>query len=166
MVAAPPYICGYIPLKAVALMTGVYDPLARGYFDLTTSDGLGIGDCAAYRQDGDRQKVLQIDLMPRGYTEMVEENIRLGASPLPEIIPGAKGSYFKGADGKSNSASAVLVRGEATISIQLQIGASGRDNAADVAALMKLIAPKLITDASAPSGSPSPKMESPSPTKG
>ncbi|WP_204286746.1 hypothetical protein [Microbispora amethystogenes] len=42
--------------------------------------------------------------------------------------------------------------------IQLEIGAEGRDNAADVVALMKLIAPKLITDASAASSSPSPSV--------
>lgn len=83
--------------------------------------------------------------------------------PLPEIVPGAIGYYFKAADSKDSDAYAVLVRGKAEISIQLEIGVAGRDNAADVLALMKLIAPKLITDASAPSPSPSAKTPSPSP---
>jgi hypothetical protein len=160
--AVPPYICGHVPLKAVELMTGVRDPLVRGYFDLTLAGGLGAGSCAAYRRDGERLKVLQIGLTPGGYPEEVEEQLK-GASPLPEIVPGAIGYYFKNANSKNNTASAALVRGKAEITIQLEIGVAGRDNAADVLALMKLIAPKLITDASAPSPSPSAKTPSPSP---
>ncbi|RCG24470.1 hypothetical protein DQ384_33015 [Sphaerisporangium album] len=84
---------------------------------------------------------------------------------MPEIVPGAIGYYFKPPDGNYNRANALLVRGKAMLSIQLDIGVSGRDNAADVVALMKLIAPKLITDASAPSPGPSGEGVSPSPTK-
>lgn len=171
MVAAPPYICGHIPLRAVELMTGVRDPLVRGYFDLKFSDNHGDGSCAVYQRDGDRLKILQVDLTPDGYSGAVEEQLRDGALPLPEIIPGAVGYYFKAADSKDNDAYAMFLYGKAEINIQLEIGVAGRDNAADVLALMKLIAPKLITDASAPSPSPSTtapsgKTPSPSPKKG
>ncbi|WP_433500688.1 hypothetical protein ACQP1K_10495 [Sphaerimonospora sp. CA-214678] len=157
--AAPPYLCQYIPLKAVELMTGTRDPLVRGYFDLTSAGGLGDGDCAVYQRDGDRLKVLQIGLTSLGSSDGVEEQIRLGALPLPEILPGAVGSYFKDPDSKNNAAYALLVRGKAELGIDLVIGVEGRDNAADVAALMKLIAPKLITDAGAPGPTVSPSPE-------
>ncbi|MET9067415.1 hypothetical protein [Streptosporangium sandarakinum] len=171
-VAAPPYICEHIPLKAVELMTGVRNPLVRGYFDLTAAEGLGIGSCAVYQRSGERLKVLLIDLTPGGYPEEVEEQLEDGASPLPEIVPGSIGYYFKSVHSTSNAAYAMLVRGKAEISIQLDIGVEGRDNAADVLALMKLIAPKLITDASAPSAktastaSPSPKSKDSASPKG
>lgn len=167
MAAASPYICEHIPLKAVELMTGVHDPLVRGYFDLTVAGGLGDGSCAAYRRDGERLKVLQIGLTPGGYPGEIEEQLEDGALPLPEIVPGAIGFYFKDTNSKNNAAYAMLVRGEAEIAIQLNIGVAGRDNAADVLALMKLIAPRLITDASAPSPSPSaktPPAKTPSPS--
>ncbi|MGI5155027.1 hypothetical protein [Microbispora sp. CA-102843] len=154
-VAAPPYICDYVPLRAVELMTGLHNPMARGFFDLSISEGIGDGSCVVYQRNGEQPKVLLIDLAPSGFREEVEENIRLGASPLPEIVPGAIGSYFEPPDSKDNEASALLVRGKAALTIRLEMGAAGRDNAADVVALMKLIAPKLITDASAPSESPS-----------
>jgi hypothetical protein len=162
-VAAPPYLCDYIPQRAVELMTGVRNPLVRGYFDLAISDGIGDGSCTVYQRDGDRLKVLVIDLSPGGYPGLVEGPLSNGATPLPEIVPGAIGAYFKGSSGENNTAFARLVRGKAELGIRLEIGVEGRDNAADVAALMKLIAPKLITDASAPSPSPSP---TPSASKG
>lgn len=162
-VAAPPYICEYVPLRAVELMTGVRDPLVRGYFDLTSAGGLGDGVCAVYQRGGDRLKVLLVDLTPGGYPGQIKEDLDGGASPLPEIVPGSIGSYFRRASGENNAAFARLVRGKAELSVQLEIGVEGRNNAADVAALMKLIAPKLITPASAPSASPS---TSPSPKKG
>ncbi|MFI6796677.1 hypothetical protein [Streptosporangium canum] len=162
-VAAPPYICDHIPLKAVELMTGVRNPLVRGYFDLTLARGAGAGSCAVYQRDGDRMKVLLINLTPGGEPGAVQEQIEDGASPLPEILPGVIGYYFKPSDSKTNDAYAMLVRGKAEINIQLEIGVAGRDNAADVLALMKLIAPKLLTDASAPSAKTT--SPSPSPTK-
>ncbi|WP_326829138.1 hypothetical protein OIE13_31650 [Streptosporangium sp. NBC_01810] len=160
-VAAPPYLCDHIPLKAVELMTGVRNPLVRGYFDFTISGGLGAGGCAVYQREGERLKVLQVDLTPGGDKGDVEEMLGDGATPLPEILPGVTGYYFRRASGEDNAAFSTLVRGKAEINIQLEIGAEGRDNAADVLALMKLIAPKLLTDASAPSAktetSPTPK---------
>ncbi|MEV7908673.1 hypothetical protein [Streptomyces anulatus] len=165
VIAAPPYICEYIPLRAVELATGVRDPLTSGHFDLELAGGLGSGSCAVYQRDDERLKILQVSLSPGGYAGKVEEQIRDGASPLPEIAAGAVGFYFKDKNSDSDAAYATLVRGETDITIQLEIGVNGRDNAADVAALMKLIAPKLITDASASSVSPSPKTPSPSPEK-
>ncbi len=91
----------------------------------------------------------------------VQEKLANGAKQLPEIVPGGRGYYFTDSRSKTNTVYAMLVRDEAMINIQLEIGVEGRDNAADVVALMKLIAPKLITDASAPSESPAP-----APTKG
>ncbi|MBG0821150.1 hypothetical protein HS048_10435 [Planomonospora sp. ID91781] len=164
-VAAPPYICDHIPLKAVELMTGVRNPLIRGYFDLTTASGLGTGSCAVYRRDGEQLKVLLIRLTPGGYPGIVEEHLEDGASRLPEIFPGSIGAYFKPEDDENNAAYAHLVQGKAWLSVQLEIGVEGRDNAADVAAMMKLIAPRLITDAGAPAASPSVEAASPSSTK-
>ncbi|MFI9435446.1 hypothetical protein [Streptosporangium sp. NPDC052375] len=161
--ATPPYLCDHIPLKAVELMTGVRDPLVRGHFDLTYPGDLDDGSCVIYQRDGERRKVLLIDLTPDGSPEEIKEQLEDGALPLPEIIPGAIGSYFKASDSTSNDAYALLVRGKAALSIQLEIGVAGRDNAADVLALMKLIAPKLLTDASAPSATT--MSPSPSPTK-
>ncbi|GIH73363.1 hypothetical protein Mth01_56160 [Sphaerimonospora thailandensis] len=155
-VAAAPYICGYIPLRAVELITGVRDPLVRGNFDLTTAGGLGDGRCAAYQRDGERLRVLHIVLIPSGTQERVEKQIKDGARPMSEIVPGSVGYYFKDRGSRRNAAYAMLVRGEAELIIELETGVEGRDNAADVVALMKLIAPKLITDASAPGATMSP----------
>jgi hypothetical protein len=162
-VAAPPYLCDYVPQQAVELMTGVHDPLVRGYFDLTISGGIGDGNCSVYQRDGERLKVLDVVLTPGGYPGLVNESLANGALPLREIAPGAIGYYFKDQNSKNNAAYAMIVRGKARLAISLDIGVAGRDNAADVAALMKLIAPKLITDASAQSPSPSP---TPSASKG
>ncbi|MFF4776730.1 hypothetical protein ACFY05_28105 [Microtetraspora fusca] len=151
-VAAPPYICDQIPLKAVELMTGVRKPLVRGFFDLSAD--VGDGSCAVYRRDGDRLKVLQVILTPARVPGEVEEELE-GATPLPEIVPGSIGYYFKDPHEETYAAQAVLARGKAELTVQLVYGVKGRDNAADVLALMKLIAPKLITPASAPSPSAS-----------
>ncbi|MFF4988932.1 hypothetical protein ACFY19_17185 [Streptosporangium saharense] len=157
--AGPPYVCGHIPLKAVEVMTGVRDPLVRGYFDLKAAGGLGEGVCSVYQRDGEQLEVLQIDLTPGGYVEKVKEQLEGGALPLPEIVPGSVGYYFKPANSDKNDAYSMLVRGKAELNVQLETGVEGRDSAADVLALMRLIAPKLITDASSPSA----KAASPSP---
>lgn len=162
-VAAPPYVCGHLPLKAVELMTGVRDPIVRGSFDLTLLEGVGYGTCTVYRRDDDQLKILQVGLTAGGYSGKVEEQIKAGAPSLPEIVPGAVGYYFRDADSENNAAYALLSRGKAQITVQLEMGVAGRDNAADVAALMKLIAPKLITDASASSTTSSGSAVPPSP---
>ncbi|MEU8193993.1 hypothetical protein AB0C10_09455 [Microbispora amethystogenes] len=152
--AAPPYVCDYIPLKAVELMTGERNPLARGYIDLDRPDA-GDGDCAVYQRGGDRVKVLQVLLVPMGTEDRVKDQLENGASPLPTIVPGAIGYYGDNSSAEQNSAHAMLVRGNAEILIKLEKGAEGRDNAADVVALMKLIAPKLISSAGTPAPTPS-----------
>ncbi|WP_344919291.1 hypothetical protein [Streptosporangium oxazolinicum] len=159
-VAAPPYICDHIPLKAVELMTGVRDPLVRGHFNLTSGESRRTGVCVIRRRT-DQENVLVIDLSIGGYRAAIMEYLDDGATPLPEIVPGSIGAYSKPEGRENNAAYAHLLRGRADLSIQLEIGVQGRDNAADVAAMMKLIAPKLLTDA----GAPSAKTASPSPTK-
>ncbi|WP_345575370.1 hypothetical protein [Nonomuraea rosea] len=151
-VAAPPYICEVIPLDAVQLMTGVPDPVVGGKFDMTVGAEMngkpwGSGGCFAYRPTGDKPKVLEVTLSPDGTKDEVEYRIRKGAARLPEIVPGANGFYFQDGSAGNTQAAAVLVHGYDRVIVQLVRGVKGRDNAADVVALMKLVAPKLILDA-------------------
>ncbi|GGL47974.1 hypothetical protein GCM10014719_56540 [Planomonospora parontospora subsp. antibiotica] len=168
-VAAPPYICDHVPLKAVELMTGVRGPLARGRFNLTSDGSLDMGVCVVRRRS-DQENVLVIDLSPGKDRAAIEEYLDDGATPLPEIVPGSIGAYFKSPSGENNAAYAHLLGDGSWLSVKLEIGVEGRDNAADVAAMMKLIAPKLITDARAPTADPaaspsaSPSAEAASPS--
>lgn len=73
---------------------------------------------------------------------------------MPPIVPGAIG-YFDTDPSGHASAHAGIARGTALLIVKLDRGVEGRDNAADVVALMKLIAPKLITSADAPTPTPS-----------
>ncbi|MGP3921356.1 hypothetical protein [Nonomuraea sp. 10N515B] len=149
-VAAPPYICDHIPLRAVELMTGVRNPSALGDFDLSFGDGVGVGGCHIYQPTGEKKKLLDIDLTPKGGEDWVKDQIAAGDKPLPEIVPGGIGFYTQGGRTEKTQAGAVLVRGKAQLFIGMSKGVEGRNNAADVIALMKLIAPKLINDATAP----------------
>lgn len=106
-VAASPYICGYLPLKAVELMTGVKNPLVRGGFDLTSAGGVGDGGCAVYQPDGERLKVLEVGLSPDGHVDDVEDQLDDGALPLPEIVPGGVGYYLERRQGERFAASAL-----------------------------------------------------------
>jgi hypothetical protein len=156
-IAAPPYLCGYIPLGAVRLMTGIRNPHAEGDFDLTAGQELdgkdyGTGSCLVYQPTGDKLKVLQISLSPAGSKEEVEWEIAQGAKPLPEIIPGAVGHYGRIDGADAPQAAAILVHGSNELIVDLMRGVEGRDNASDAAALMKLIAPKLI-----PAATPAPE---------
>ncbi|HEX4814635.1 MAG TPA: hypothetical protein VFV66_17990 [Nonomuraea sp.] len=150
--AAPPYICDHIPLRAVELMTGVRNPIVSGNFNLNFGNGVGVGGCAVYQPTGEKKKVLNIDLTPRGQEQWVRDQIAAGDKPLPEIVPGGIGFYTQGGTegADKTQAGAVLVRGKAELFIGMSRGVEGRDNAADVIALMRLVAPKLITDATAP----------------
>ncbi|MBG0813086.1 hypothetical protein [Planomonospora sp. ID82291] len=161
-VAAPPYICDHVPLKAVELMTGVRDPLVHGRFNLTSDDGSDMGVCVVRRRN-DQENILVIDLSPGKDRAAIEEYLDDGAKALPEIVPGSIGAYFTSPGGENHAAYAHLLGNGSWLSVQLEIGVEGRDNAADVAAMMKLIAPKLITDAGAPAASPSAEAASPSP---
>jgi hypothetical protein len=151
-VAAPPYICDYIPLDAVRLMTGVQDPIVSGDFDLTVGQELdgkayGTGSCFVYQPTGNKPKVLQISLSPAGSEEEAEWEISQGARRLPDIVPGAIGYYGQDGSADNTQAAAILVHGLDQVVVELIQGVKGRDNAADVVAMMKLIAPKLILDA-------------------
>jgi len=152
--AAPPYVCEYIPLRAVELMTGVRDPLVSGSFDFSDKEGHGVGSCAIYRPDGNRLKVMLVELIPGDYTEFVQGYIDGGFARLPEIIPGSIGAYSTSEGGKNNAAYAYLATENTELVVQMDYGAPGRDNAADVVALMKLIAPKLLSADNTPSASP------------
>ncbi|PRX61471.1 hypothetical protein B0I32_115328 [Nonomuraea fuscirosea] len=131
-------------------MTGVRKPISSGDFNLAFDDGVGMGGCAVYQPTGEKKKLLEIDLNPRGGERWVRYQIEAGNTPLPEIVPGGIGFYTQGGTTEKTQAGAVLVRGKSQLFVGLSKGVEGRDNAADVIALMKLIAPKLITDVTAP----------------
>ncbi|MER6950429.1 hypothetical protein ABT294_41060 [Nonomuraea sp. NPDC000554] len=150
--AAPPYICEYIPLDAVRLMTGVHDPIVSGRFNMSASEGWGSGGCFVYQPTGNKPKVLDVTLSPGGSEKEAEFQISQGARRLPEIVPGAVGYYGQNGSADNTQAAATLVRGHDLLIVELVRGVKGRDNTADVVALMKLVAPKLIPDAT-----PSPK---------
>ncbi|MFI6707977.1 hypothetical protein ACIBF7_16210 [Nonomuraea sp. NPDC050478] len=151
-IAAAPYVCDYVPLDAVRLMTGLRDPIVEGFFDLTVGrelDGLdyGTGSCRVYEPTGNKPKVLQITLSPAGSESEVAWEVSHGARRLPEIVPGAIGSYGQNGSADEAQAAAMLVHGSDRVIVELIQGVKGRDNAADVVAMMKLVAPKLILDA-------------------
>jgi hypothetical protein len=143
-VAAPPYICEYVPLNAVRLMTGVSDPIVSGRFTVVSAEDPGSGGCFVYQSTENKPKVLDITLSPAGSQEDVELQIRQGARRLPDIVPGAVGYYGQDGSAGDTQAAAVLVRGLDRVIVELIRGVKGRDNAADVVALMRLVAPKLL----------------------
>ncbi|MGW4413042.1 hypothetical protein ACWEJ6_54475 [Nonomuraea sp. NPDC004702] len=152
-VAAPPYVCDYIPLQPVRLVTGVRDLITDGSFDLEGDKDLGVGGCFAYQATGDKAKVLNVTLSPGGSKMEAEYRIRDGAKRLPDLVPGAVGYLVQDGSAYNTHAAAVLVREPTRLIVELVRGVKGRDNAADVVALTKLIAPKLISEAAAPSPS-------------
>ncbi|MGW4411769.1 hypothetical protein ACWEJ6_47655 [Nonomuraea sp. NPDC004702] len=134
------------------LVTGIQDPIVSGKFDMTVGKRLdgknyGMGGCYVYEPTGNKPKVLQVSLSPAGSKEEVEAEVKQGARRLPEIVPGAVGYYGQVGTGDDPHAAAILVHGLDEVIVELVHGVKGRDNAADVMALMKLIAPKLILDA-------------------
>jgi hypothetical protein len=151
--ASPPYICDHIPLDAVERMTGLRAPLVKGAFDLTSNDGYRGGSCGVYQPSGEQWKALNIVLAPNGDPERVESEVRNGAKRLPQIVPGADGYYSSTSFGDHAGAVAVLIRGKLMLVVDMDRGAEGRDHEADVVALMRLIAPKLMADSP---GAPSP----------
>lgn len=150
-VAAPPYICDHIPLRAVELMTGVRKPQVSGSFNLDSSNGYG--SCRVYRSDGEHHTLLYIALDPSGGEATVNDHLQQGAAPLPEIAPRTIGYYHRDPDDEYDDGHAILARGEAKLIVELAQGAEGRDHKADVVALMRLIGPKLlkVIDATSPS---------------
>ncbi|MFI7616617.1 hypothetical protein ACIBP6_35860 [Nonomuraea terrae] len=124
-------------------MTGVTDPITTGSLGL--EDSPVVGACIAYEPTGERWTVLRIALDTNGSRGQVDNQLSDGVSKqLPEIVPGGHGFYTTDPNEKTR-AGAMLVKGKARLSIELVKGVEGRDNAADVVALMKLIAPELIT---------------------
>ncbi|MFC7589703.1 hypothetical protein ACFQYP_42955 [Nonomuraea antimicrobica] len=125
-------------------MTGVHDPIVRGRFNMSTSDDGGSGGCFVYQPTGNKLKVLDVTLSPGGSQKEAEFQISQGAQRLPEIVPGSVGYYGQDSSAGNTQAAATLVRGDDLLIVELVRGVKGRDNAADVVALMKLVAPKLI----------------------
>lgn len=153
--AAPPYICDHVPLRAAEQMTGLRSPLTKGSFDLASGDGYGNGWCGVYEAEGDRSKVLEVVLLSSGDPRRVQEELRHGAKRLPEIVPGGDGYYRATQFAEHAGAVAVLIRDKSMLVVNVDRGAKGRDHEADVVAMMKLVAPRLITDKSAPAASAS-----------
>lgn len=154
-VASSPYLCGHIPATAAKLMTGVSDPIVNGSLK-PWQGGEGWGNCALYRSGGEsRQQVLHVILDSGGARGQVDEYLKDGGKLLPEIVPGGYGAYMVDSD-KTSRVGAILVKGQGRLLVELVQGIQGRDNAADMVAFMRLIAPRLLIGDS-PSPGPSQK---------
>ncbi|MFC5822445.1 hypothetical protein [Nonomuraea insulae] len=157
------YICDHgdvgIPARAVELMTGLSaDMTWYGHFDLGPAPVATANVCEVYDpNDPDQGTVLEINLADLGeeWKENVfDKRLQAGGTPMPELLPDAVGVYWAGptADlgpvrGEANTfneARAYLFRNGTELGIRLKHGVAGRDNAADVLALMRLIAPTLM----------------------
>lgn len=147
----PPYLCDHIPEAAAELMTGVREPTVVGFLK-EPSDEAGHGTCAIYQPAGERARLLRVILDTGGLRGQVDEYLKDGGKPLPEIVPGGYGAYVQD-PGRRTRVGAILVRGRARLLVDLAQGVQGRDNAADMVALMKLIAPRLLGG----TGTPSPR---------
>jgi hypothetical protein len=145
----PPFICNYVPKATVEQMTGVRDPLVTGSLNLAVKDRPAIGACSIFESSGDRHAVLRIMLDTAGSRGQIDEQLQDGSKPLPSIVPDGFGYYVKDANIETRVGS-VLVRGKVRLGIELVRGVKGRDNEADVVALMRLIAPKLILGTGTP----------------
>ncbi|MDX3108774.1 hypothetical protein [Nonomuraea angiospora] len=146
---APPFICNYVPKAAVEQMTGVRDPLATGSLNPAVKDRPAIGACSIFQNSGDKPSILRITLDTAGSRGQINEQLQDGSKPLPPIVPDGVGYYVKDANMETRVGS-VLVRGKERLGVELVRGVKGRDNEADVVALMKLIAPKLIVGTGTP----------------
>lgn len=146
---APPFICSYVPKAAVEQMTGVRDPLITGSLNLAAKDRPAIGACSIFQNSGDKPSILRIMLDTAGSRGQIDEQLRDGSKQLPAIVPDGFGYYVKDTNVETRVGS-VLVRGKVRLGIELVRGVKGRDNEADVVALMKLIAPKLIMGTGTP----------------
>ncbi|MBE1585069.1 hypothetical protein ACFPOI_49800 [Nonomuraea angiospora] len=161
--SAGAYICDYgdagIPAKAVELMTGLSADLEwSGHFDLGPAPVATANLCeVSSRNDPAQGAVLEIylaDLGEEWKDNVFDKRLRAGGTPMPELLPDAIGVYWagptadygpvRGKPNPSNEARAYLFRNGTEIGIRLKHGAAGRDNAADVLALMKLVAPALM----------------------
>ncbi|WP_327588577.1 hypothetical protein OHA25_17205 [Nonomuraea sp. NBC_00507] len=150
---APPYLCDHIPEAAAKLMTGVSNPIVVGFLTEPRTEA-GYGTCATYQPTGERARLLRVILDAGGVRGQVDEYLKDGGKLLPEIVPGGYGAYIKDPDEESH-VGAILVKGKARLLVELARGVKGRDNAADMVAFMKLIAPRLLIGTDTPSPSPS-----------
>ena len=145
--ASPPFVCDHVPLQAVERMTGLRNPPAKGSFELAPADGDREGWCGVYRPDEEEVKVLDIELATNNDPGRVESEVRDGAKRLLRILADADGYYSATRFGDHAGALAVLIRGKSMLVVDMDRGAEGRDHEADVVALMRLIAPRLLGDA-------------------
>jgi hypothetical protein len=136
-------------------MTGVSEPVVVGFLK-EWRNGVGYGTCATYQPTGERAQLLYVFLDSTGVRGQVDEYLKDGGKLLPEIVRGGYGAYIKDPE-RETRAAALIVKGRARLSVELVRGVKGRDNAADVVGLMKLIAPRLLADTDTPSPSPSRK---------
>ncbi|WP_345567212.1 hypothetical protein [Nonomuraea rosea] len=146
---APPFICNYVPKAAVEQITGVREPLVKGSLNLAAKDRPAIGACSVFQNGGEKLSILRIMLDTAGSRGQIDEQLRDGSKPLPSVVPDGFGYYVTDPNVKTRVGS-VLVRGKVRLGIELVLGVEGRDNEADVVALMKLIAPKLIMGTGTP----------------
>jgi hypothetical protein len=151
----PPYVCDYIPRAAATLMTGISEPTVVGFLKGPQGEP-GYGTCGLYQPSAERVRLLRVILDTGGTRGQVDEYLKDGGKLLPEIVPGGYGAYVKDPD-KGPRVGAILVKGKARLLIELARGAEGRDHSADMIALMKLIAPRLLNGTDAPSPSMSRK---------
>ena len=131
-------------------MTGLHSPLTEGQFILTSDSGWRGGVCGVYEPTGERWKALNIVLTSNGNPDQIESEVRNGAKRLPKILPDAAGYYAPTKFRDNAGALAVLIRGKFMLVVDMDRGAEGRDHEADVVALMRLIAPKLLADPTTP----------------
>ncbi|NRQ30716.1 hypothetical protein HII36_02540 [Nonomuraea sp. NN258] len=154
------YICdredGGVPARAVELMTGLstYEMDVHGYFDLGPTPAFLANLCKV--RDGRnpaQEDVLEIYVaeVGEGWKDAVmDRRLRTGGTPMPELLPGAIGVYWTGPspeageENPSGEARAYLFKDRFEVAVRLKRGVPGRDSAADVLALMKLIAPTLM----------------------
>ncbi|MEV4566787.1 hypothetical protein AB0K12_23715 [Nonomuraea sp. NPDC049419] len=148
-VASPPYICGHIPKRAAELMTGTHEPIVVGFLN-EWRNGVGYGTCAAYEPTGERAQLLHVVLDSGGARGQVDEYLKDGGHLLQEIVTRGYGAYITDPERETRVA-ALVVMGKARLSVELVRGVKGRDNAADLVALVKLIAPRLLAGAASPS---------------
>ncbi|MEV0312054.1 hypothetical protein [Nonomuraea fuscirosea] len=153
--ANPPYLCNHIPEAAARLMTGVRDPIVVGTLTKPRAEP-GHGTCGLYQPTGERVQLLRVTLDTGGIRGQIDEYVKDGGRLLPAIMHDGYGAYIKDPEQQTHIA-AILVRGKARLLVDLGQGSTGRDNAGDMVAFMKLIAPKLLADTGAPSLSPSQK---------
>ncbi|MGW3351624.1 hypothetical protein ACWDA3_50720 [Nonomuraea rubra] len=153
------YICDHgdvgIPAHAVELMTGLpADLTAYGHFDLGPAPDATANVCRVYSPSELVLEIYLADLGDKWKENVFDKRLQAGGTPMPSLLPDAVGVYWagptadmgpvRGSANTLNEARAYLFRKGTELGIRLLRGAPGRDNAADVLALTRLIAPTLM----------------------